>query len=249
MRFADKVAFITGGGNGIGVAYATAFAQEGAAAVIADVDVDAAKAVAARIVAAGGRAIAVDCDVADEDSVAAAVAVAVGEFGGVDILINNAARHLMRYNVPATQLSREMWRGMLDVNVVGIVNCAASCRPSMEARGAGSIVNISSMAGFASVNAYGVSKLAVRGLTVALAHEFGGTGIQVNGIAPGLFESEGVLTEMTEERRRFVVSQQLIKRKGEMSDLVGAVFFLCSPEASFITGETLIVSGGAALRP
>jgi len=137
MRFKDKVAFITGGGRGIGETYARALAAEGAAVALAEIDLPAAQAVAASIEDTGARAIAVACDVADQSSVDAAVAHTVEHLGGVDILINNAAKHLMEYAGKPTELPRAKWRLMLDVNVIGIVNCAAACRPSMRERGGG----------------------------------------------------------------------------------------------------------------
>jgi 3-oxoacyl-[acyl-carrier protein] reductase len=177
MRFEGKVAFITGGGRGIGETYARALVAEGAAVVLAEIDVPAAQDVAASIVGAGGRALALACDVTDQESVEAAVGRAIEHFGGVDILINNAAKHLTEYAGKPTELPRAKWRLMLDVNVIGIVNCSAACRPSMRSRGGGVIVNQSSIAGFDPTTPYGISKLAVRGLVVALAKEFGPDGV------------------------------------------------------------------------
>lgn len=247
MKFAGKVAFITGGAMGIGRTFGKAFAREGAAVVIADVDTAKAGSTADEINADGGMALAVECDVADEGKVDIAVGRAVERFGGVDILVNNAAKHLLEYNRPVTQLPRGMWRRMLDVNVLGIVNCAASCRPHMRG-GGGVIVNQSSIAGFQSTASYGITKLAVRGLTVALAHEMAEDNIRVNGIAPGATESENVLKALPPERFQRNVDRQLIKRRGTMADLVGPLLFLCSNDSGFVTGETLIVAGGFPLR-
>lgn len=248
-RFTNKVAFITGSGQGIGEEYAKALAAEGAAVVIADVDAGAAERVVCALQLAGHRALAVVCDVADEDHVAAAVSQAIDAFGGIDILVNNAAKHLMEFNVAPTALSPKRWREMLDVNVVGIVNCSSACRASMRARGGGVIVNQASISAFMSTTPYGVSKLAVRGLTVGLAQEFAPDGIRVYCIAPGLVDSPSANAEVPRQmRERLVSEQQLIKRPGLMSDLTGPLLFLCSDEASFITGETLMVSGGFPLR-
>jgi 3-oxoacyl-[acyl-carrier protein] reductase len=247
-RFEGKVALITGAGAGIGRVFAKALAAEGAAIAVADVDGDAAERVAEELRGTGASAVGVRCDVAYEQEVDTAVAEAVAALGGVDILINNAAKHLMNWNRPVTQLPRDMWRRLLDVNVVGVVNCAASCRPHMAARGGGVILNQSSIAGFQSIASYGISKLAVRGLTVALAHEMAEDGIRVVGMAPGAIESESALAALPPERFQHFVDQQLVKRRGTMDDLVGPMLFLCSDAARFVTGETVIVGGGFPLR-
>jgi len=177
------------------------------------------------------------------------VARALEQFGGVDILINNAAKHLMEYAGKPTELPRAKWRLMMDVNVIGIVNCSAACRPSMRERGGGVIINQSSIAGFDPTTPYGISKLAVRGLVVALAREFAADGIRVYGIAPGPMDSPAAMADLPPALlETFINRYQLIKRQGRMADLVGAVLFFCSPEASFITGETLMIGGGYPLR-
>jgi 3-oxoacyl-[acyl-carrier protein] reductase len=248
-RFAGKVAFITGAAQGIGETYARMLAAEGASIAIADVNETGAKEIAASIAETGARAIGLACDITDEDQIDSAVADTTSELGGIDILINNAAKHLMEYNAPCAELPLEKWRLMMDVNVVGIVACSKACRPSMRERGGGAIINMSSIAGFASTSPYGVSKLAVRGLTVALAKEFAPDGIRVNGIAPGIVDSPAAMADVPREMiDQFVEQHQLIKRPGRMTDLVNALFFLCGEESSFITGETLLVSGGYPSR-
>ncbi|MCU1346724.1 MAG: hypothetical protein JWL70_2990, partial [Acidimicrobiia bacterium] len=139
QRFADKVAFITGGAIGFGRAFGRALAAEGAAIVIADIDLDAADATAKEFAAEGYRALPVLCDVANEDQVDAAVARAVAEFGGIDILINNAGKHLTKYNQPFAVLPRFELRALFEVNVIGVVNCTVACQSSMAARGGGVI--------------------------------------------------------------------------------------------------------------
>jgi 3-oxoacyl-[acyl-carrier protein] reductase len=131
-RFTNRVAFITGGAIGFGRAFARQFVAEGASVVIADIDLDAAQHLVDELQASGAKALAVRCDVADEVQVDDAVFTAVEAFGGIDILINNAGKHLMKYNQPFTVLPRFEIRALFDVNVIGVVNCTVACRPSMR---------------------------------------------------------------------------------------------------------------------
>jgi NAD(P)-dependent dehydrogenase (short-subunit alcohol dehydrogenase family) len=248
MRFEGKVVFITGGAIGFGRAFARAFVAEGAAAVIADIDDRQADQTVAELQASGAKAMAVHCDVAKESGVEDAVAKVTAELGGVDILLNNAGLHLLKYNQPFSVLGRDDLRALFDVNVIGIVNCTLACRGSMRERGGGSIVNISSIASYLTTTPYGVSKLAVRGLTVALATELSGDRIRVNAIAPGLMATENAIADLPKDMvDDFVDNRQLVHRLGTMDDIVATTMFLCSQEASFITGETLRVSGGYPL--
>jgi 3-oxoacyl-[acyl-carrier protein] reductase len=244
-RFENKVAFITGGAIGFGRAFGRALAAEGAGIAVVDIDFDAAEKEAQALQASGHTALAVACDVADENQVDAAVETVVRELGGIDVLINNAGKHLTKYNQPFSVLPRHEIRALFDVNVIGVVNCSVACRETMQARGGGVILNISSIAGRGTTSPYGVSKLAVRGLTIAFAKELAPDGTRVNAIAPGLMGTENALADLpTEMVESFVNDLQLIHRLGAMDDIVNAMLFLCSPEASFVTGETLQVSGG-----
>ena len=172
----------------------------------------------------------------------------MARFGGIDILINNAGKHLTKYNQPFSVLERDELRALFDVNVIGVVNCSVAARPSMAARGGGTIVNISSMASYLSGTPYSVSKLAVRGLTIAFAQEFAPDHIRVNGIAPGLMATENAMDDLPQELvDQFVNQLQLVPRLGQMDDIVRALLFLCSEDSSFVTGETLKVTGGYPL--
>ena len=264
MRFEGRAAVITGGAIGFGRAFARALVAEGATVVVADIDVDMAEHTAAELVSAGslgalpsqaggpparGGAIAVDCDVADAERVAAAVDAAIERFGGIDIVINNAGLHLTKYNQPFGVLSRKEIRSLFDVNVMGVINVTLACRDSMRERGGGVVLNISSMAGYMSATPYAVSKLTVRGLTVAFATELAPDRIRVNAIAPGLMNTENALADLPKPLiDEFTQRLQLVRRLGTMDDIVSAMLFLCSDEASFITGETLKVSGGYPLN-
>ena len=249
MKFENRTALITGGAIGFGRAFARALVAEGANVVLADIDIDTAERTAAELVSAGAHAIAVDCDVADADRVDAAVATAVAQFGGIDIAINNAGLHLTKYNQPFGMLSRNEIRSLFDVNVMGVIHVTLACRDSMTDRGGGVVLNISSMAGYMSATPYAVSKRTVRGLTVAFATELAPDRIRVNAIAPGLMNTESALADLPKPLiDEFVQRLQLVHRLGSMDDVVSAMLFLCSDEASFITGETLKVSGGYPLN-
>jgi 3-oxoacyl-[acyl-carrier protein] reductase len=242
-RFTGRVVLITGSGQGIGRAFADAFSAEGARIVIADIDAVAALAAAKEIEDAGGQALGIAVDVADEDSVRDMVAASVDRFGGVDILVNNAGLHMGKYNLCST-LPVEDWRRLLDVNVIGPVLCSRYCRESMASRGGGVILNQSSTAAYLGVGAYGISKLALNGVTMSLAAEFAPDGIRVVGIAPGMVASEAVLERLEESNKALVLNGQLIKRFAAVDDLVGMALMLCSDASSFVTGQTMLVDGG-----
>jgi NAD(P)-dependent dehydrogenase (short-subunit alcohol dehydrogenase family) len=242
-----KVAVITGGGRGFGKAFGAALAARGAHVVLADIDGDAAAAAAAEIGAKGGSASGAACDVADETGVAAMVGAVAAEHGGIDILVNNAGLHSAAYNKPSAEIGVAGLRRLFDVNVMGTYICSLAARPVMSGRPGAAIVNISSSAAYANRAAYGVSKLAVRGLTVQLAREFAADGIRVNAIAPGLIFTDTIRAELPKDEAARVLGQQILPREGEERDIVDALLFLASPGASFVTGETLRVTGGFAL--
>jgi NAD(P)-dependent dehydrogenase (short-subunit alcohol dehydrogenase family) len=248
MTFAGKTAFITGGAIGFGRAFGRALGEQGASIAIADVDVVRAEHTAAEFDDKGIRAVVVPCDVSDPAQVEAAVAKTVQELDGVDILVNNAALHFKRYGQPFSKLTQKEIQALFDVNVIGTVNCSLAVRASMQARGGGVIVNIASCAGHKIETAYGVSKLAVRGLTAAFAKDFAEDGTRVNAISPGMMATEnGLLEYAPEEFTRSINEQQLIKRQGTMADVVNALIFLASDASSFMTGETLLIDGGRDL--
>jgi 3-oxoacyl-[acyl-carrier protein] reductase len=248
MRFGGKVAFITGGAIGFGRAFARALAAEGASVVIADIDSEAGEGTAKELREQGFAALSTPCDVADERTVEASVATATEAFGGIDILINNAGLHLTKYNQPFSVLPRADLRQLFDVNVIGAVNCTVACRPSMRTRGGGVVLNISSIAGYLASSPYGVSKLAVRGLTIAFAAELAPDHIRVNAIAPGLMATENAIADLPPAMvEDFVDNRQLVHRLGTMDDIVATTLYLCSDDAGFITGETVKVSGGYPL--
>ncbi|MFE6487531.1 SDR family NAD(P)-dependent oxidoreductase [Streptomyces sp. NPDC057757] len=241
-----KVAFITGGGRGFGRAFGTALSRGGAHVVLADIDGDAAAAAAEDLTAHGGSATGVTCDVADEAAVAAVIGEVAERHGGLDILVNNAGLHAA-FNRPFTELELSDVRRVFEVNVMGTVICSLAAREAMSGRAGASIVNISSSAAYANRTVYGVSKLAVRGLTVSFAREFAAYGIRVNAIAPGLIFTDAVRAQLSPAEADRVLAEQILGQEGTEQDVVEALLYLVSSKASFVTGETLRVTGGFAL--
>lgn len=228
----------------MGRSFATALCDEGAQVVIADIDTETATRTAGEI---GASAVAVRCDVADRASVERAVAEAVERFGGIDILVNNAALHMKKYSQRFSTLTADETARLFDVNVLGVVNCTLACSASMRERGGGAIVNMASSAAFTVGTPYGVTKLAVRGLTISFAKELGGDDIRVNAIAPGMVSTENALTEYTAAELAAIRTAQVLKDPITMDDVTRVALFLCSEESALVTGETIRVTGGGWL--
>ncbi|MEU6539070.1 SDR family oxidoreductase [Streptomyces sp. NPDC047000] len=241
-----RVALITGGGRGFGRAFGEALSALGAHVVLADIDGDAAAEAARELTARGRGATGVVCDVADEDGVGAVVDEIAARHGGLDILVNNAGLHAT-YNRPFTELGLAGVRRVVDVNIMGTVICTMAARDAMKGRPGASVVNISSSAAYANRSIYGVSKLAVRGLTVSFARELAADGIRVNAIAPGLIFTDAVREQLSPAEAERVLGEQILRQEGREQDVVEALLYLVSSKASFITGETLRVTGGFAL--
>ncbi|WP_460062979.1 SDR family NAD(P)-dependent oxidoreductase [Streptomyces sp. YKOK-I1] len=246
MEHDGKVALITGGGRGFGKAFGESLSALGAHVVLADIDGGAAAGAAAELTAKGLGATGIACDVADEAEVGAVVSQIVERHGGLDILVNNAGLHAA-YNKPFTELGLAGVRRVLDVNVMGTVICSLAAHEAMRGRPGACIVNISSSAAYANRSVYGVSKLAVRGLTVSFAREFAADGIRVNAIAPGLILTDAVRAQLSPAEADRVLGEQILRQEGREQDIVDALLYLVSSRASFVTGETLRVTGGFAL--
>ena len=247
MRLSGKVAVITGGATGIGFACARRFLAEGARVVLADV---ADPVAAAEKLHAGGLALGVDTDVSEAASVRAMVAAAVGRFGGIDVLVNNAALFAALRPQRFDEIPEAEWDRVMAVNVKGLWNCARAVVPVMRAQGGGRIVNVASAIvakGTALLLHYVTSKGAVVAMTRALARELGPDGITVNAVAPGLILSEGVQAnpDITGFQTAAVMQARSLKREAFPEDVEGAVVFLASDDSAFMSGQTLIVDGGS----
>ena len=245
-----KVAIITGGAGGIGVVYAEALAEAGASVVIADVNVEAARRVAESLSAKGHNAVGVAVDVSSVDSTQAMAQAAVDAYGGIDILINNAA---IMVDLPPYGLSNipvGEWDRVIDVNFRGPLLCTQAVLPAMEARGGGRIVNGLSAGAFMAGGIYGVSKFALHGLTLNLAAELGGRGINVNAIAPGLVDNESGYVALPKDSpfRDAIAATIPGKPSGPPEDLVGTLLLLCSKAGDWITGQSILIDGGWVSR-
>lgn len=245
-----KVAVITGGAGGIGVVYAEALAEAGAAVAIADIDLGTANAAADGLAAKGHAVTGVHVDVRSAESAEAMVAAAVEAHGGVDILINNAA---IMVDLPPYGLANmpvDEWDRVIDVNVRGPLLCTQAAVPEMERRGGGRVVNGLSAGAFMPGGIYGVSKFALHGLTMNLASELGGRGINVNAIAPGLVDNESAYVALPKDSpfRDAIAATIPGKPSGPPEDLVGTLLLLCSKAGDWITGQTILVDGGWITR-
>ena len=237
-----KVALVTGAATGLGYTYAQALVREGAKVVLTDVDGEGAARAAAEL-GSKDEAVGFALDVGREEDIASGVERTVSEFGGIDILVNNAGLARGRWQA-LSDLSFDEWEMLFRVNVASMARLAFTVRPHMAARGGGKIINQSSNSAYFKLsNSYAVSKIAVSGLTIGLAEEFEPDNIRVNGIAPGMMTGR-----VSQEIIDMVLSRQVLQRRGEHEDLVGALLFLCSDASAFVTGQTILVDGGAAFR-
>ncbi|HEY3697018.1 SDR family oxidoreductase [Phenylobacterium sp.] len=254
FRLDGKVAIVTGAGarnNSIGEAYAKGLAAAGASVVVADLDAGGAERIAQEIISAGGQAKGVRADITDPASVGAMAALARTAFGGVDILVNNAALMVDVKWAPPTRTPIEQWNHIMAVNVTGALICAQAVAPMMRERGGGKIINQVSAGAFPANSVYGVSKLALVGLTTALAAELGRDNVNVNAIAPGMTASDAGSSMTPDESplAKFLSGVCALRARGQPDELVGALLLLCSPAGAWITGQVLHIDGGWVVRP
>lgn len=252
-RLKDQVLIVTGGAHGIGLAYCEGLAAEGARVVVADIDGQGADAVAASLGEAGHDALAVTTDVSQPESSDTMARLTMERFGRIDGIINNAAIY-QRPAVtrgPFEEIPVEEWDRLMGVNLRGVFLCCRAVVPHMKAQGSGKIVNISSgtvFNGSTQMLHYVTSKAGVIGLTRSLARELGDYNINVNAIAPGLTVSMDDDDEDKLLRFETRMQARSLKRLEGPQDLVGAVLFLCSTDSDFMTGQTMVVDGGAQMH-
>jgi 3-oxoacyl-[acyl-carrier protein] reductase len=248
MRFKDKVAVVTGAGQGIGEAYARALAAEGAAVGVAEINEETGRRVAGEITAAGGRALFVRTDIASPASAEQLAASVVDAFGGIDYLINNAAIFAGMRRESLLAVDYEYFKRFMEVNMNGALIVTRAIYQRMAERGGGAIVNQSSTAAYEAGNYYKIAKTGLNAITIGLAKELGPMNIRINGIAPGPTDTMATQTSVPPERLKALIEAMPMRRIGTTKDIVNTCLFLLSDEASWVTGQTWCVDGGTVLR-
>ena len=243
--FSGQAAAVTGGARGIGKG-AEAFAEAGARVFVVDVDDKAGEAVASAIRERGGQASFISCDVTDARRVTSAFDRIITDAGRLDILVNSAGGFWKQLSVEETP--EQEWDHVVDLNLKSIFLCAKAAIPAFKRQRSGRIVNVGSMAGVSVLQSssppYAAAKAGVHSLTRVLAFELGQHGVVANAIAPGTTATERVVAVRSQEQRDKIGKSTLVGRIAEVPDIVGWVLFLASPEAGYLTGQTISVNGG-----
>ena len=255
MDFSRQVVLVTGAGQGIGQAIATAFGEEGSAVVVNDINFDTAENTAAQINNAGGRALPIKADIAERRAVEGMLMGAKQHFGPVSTLVNNAGHVDF---MPLMEYSPDSWSRLLDVDLTGVFHCTQAAVPQMEEVGAGYVVNITSVHAsqtLKNMSAYAAAKAGVVALTKNLAQELGPKNIRVNCLSPGTIETKALQAYFKslpanerETQREYMRSWCSVGRFGQPSDIANVVLFLCSDKACFIHGTEIVADGGHLAR-
>jgi dehydrogenase/reductase SDR family member 4 len=249
FRLDGKVALVTGSSRGIGRAIAEQMARTGARVVISSRKLDACEAVRDQLRAEGHEAIAIACNVSRREELASLVSRTLEEWGRIDVVVANAATN--PHYGPLASISEDSWNKILSTNLSSTLWLANLVSPGMAERGSGALIllsSVSALSGTAVIGAYAVSKAAELQLVRNLAMEWGRKGIRVNALAPGVIQTEfaRALWDNPQARKR-IESLNCVGRLGVPADVAGAALFLASDASSFITGQTLVIDGGASI--
>lgn len=247
LDFSGKVALVTGAAAGMGLATARAFAEAGAAVVLADYKEETVNAAAQKLVAAGHKVIAIPCDVSDDAQVASMVDRTISEFGRLDAAFNNAG--VMAHIAPTADSTREDWDRVIGINLRGVWSCMKHELRPMERQASGTIVNnasVGALTGNPGIGSYIASKHGVVGLTRTAALEYIKKGIRVNAINPGLIDTQVArdVVHGSEQAYEDIAKNVPIGRAGRPEEIASVVLWLCSPGASYVVGHALTVDGG-----
>jgi NAD(P)-dependent dehydrogenase (short-subunit alcohol dehydrogenase family) len=248
LHIKDKVALVTGGASGIGEKTAEFFVQEGVKVLVTDVNRERIEKTMASLKGMGGEARGIPCDVTQEEQVSRMVAEAKSHFGTIDFLVNSAG--IGGSMIPLETAKRQDWQKILEINLIGTINCCKAVMPILREKRSGRIVNLATEAGVSGekgLEIYAASKGGVIALTKSLAKNLGRDQVTVNAVAPAFVHSP-MTSYLTPELEQKWLKMYVLKRLGETKDIASMIVFLCSDRCSWITGQTISVNGGFSMK-